>query len=368
MSGSRILMLSNMYPSLDDPTYGVFVKNIETGLCNNGLSVKRIVIRGRASNLFSKFIKYFALCYRFYRELLKSDYDAIYVHYINHTLLPLVLIYKFTNKPVIINAHGGDVLPTKKLSRYILFLVTPVIRAARLAIVPSDYLKDIVEKRFQFTNDCVFVSPSGGVDLGLFRKTDTSYVDNTYKLVIGCVTRIDRGKGWDVLLYALHDLTVKRPDIHFAATFAGDGADVDKFLQLVKDLSLSDKVKYLGGIPHDQLPGVYNSFDVSVFPTLLNESLGLVGLESLACGVPVIGSRIGALPEYILDGENGLLFEPGNIDALYRSLISYYELSISKKMQFSVCATKTAEKYSSDNVGEALAIKLNSFINTHHGA
>lgn len=64
-------------------------------------------------------------------------------------------------------------------------------------------------------------------------------------------------------------------------------------------------IKYIGPIPYHSLPEIYCTLDLFIFPTCLEESLGLVGLEAMACEVPVIGSYIGGLKDYIKDKENG---------------------------------------------------------------
>ena len=66
-----------------------------------------------------------------------------------------------------------------------------------------------------------------------------------------------------------------------------------------------------GTIPRSKMPQFWNSVDIAVVPSL-SESFGLVALEALACGVPVIATAVGGLKEVVVDGECGLLVPPGD--------------------------------------------------------
>lgn len=128
---------------------------------------------------------------------------------------------------------------------------------------------------------------------------------------------------------------------------------------MVDRLDLGSCVEYLGAIPHDELPQYYNDMDVLVFPTERDaESLGLVGLEALACGVPVIGSAIAALPGYIEHGRNGFLFPPGDSDALFSCLVHFFSLKEAEIYELKRNATRSVEDYDSTSVGYALKGKL----------
>jgi glycosyltransferase involved in cell wall biosynthesis len=92
-----------------------------------------------------------------------------------------------------------------------------------------------------------------------------------------------------------------------------------------------------------------------VFPTVRKgESLGLVGLEAMACGAPVIGSQIGGLKDYIIDGKNGLFFEPKNVDELASQLQAFINLPEDVKQQMSQQALQTANRYTVDVIAEQL--------------
>ena len=87
----------------------------------------------------------------------------------------------------------------------------------------------------------------------------------------------------------------------------------------IQEMERKGFVHSLGTIPHSQMPQFWNSVDICVVPSLI-EPFGLVALEALACGVPVIASAVGGLKEIVVEGECGLLVAPGNVAALGSAL------------------------------------------------
>src|SRR5207248_5386227 len=75
---------------------------------------------------------------------------------------------------------------------------------------------------------------------------------------------------------------------------------------LVAKLGVADRTTFVGAVAHDRLPLYYSAADVSVMPSSY-ESFGLVAVESLACGTPVVATRVGGLTSIVHDGETGML-------------------------------------------------------------
>jgi D-inositol-3-phosphate glycosyltransferase len=119
------------------------------------------------------------------------------------------------------------------------------------------------------------------------------------------VGRIEPLKGIDVLLRAVSHL-----DGRFRVlVIGGDGKDVarkSELAVLASELRIADRVKFLDAVPHHDLPLYYNAADICVVPSYY-ESFGLVAVEAMACGLPVIASRVGGLKETVLDGQTGYL-------------------------------------------------------------
>jgi glycosyltransferase involved in cell wall biosynthesis len=357
----KVLIISKIYPSASDPDYGVFVENIARSLIERGGIVHRSVISGRLHKGLDKFFKYTMFFLRVYKNIFIKKYDLIYVHFANHSLLPLLPVYRYLKTPIVINAHGGDIVPAKrKNAGFICKLNRNLINRASLIIVPSNYYKDITLKRY--SGKAVYVSPSGGVDLSLFKPSKTN-PENSRLLRIGYISRIDSCKGWDILLEALSFMNNHCPEVKYHAVMLGYGEDIRRFQSMIQSMGLSDQVQYFGHRKQDELPDVYNSFDLFVFPTIRpEETLGLVGIEAMACGVPVIGSRIGGLVEYIDEGRNGYLFTPGNYHELANKILKFNSLGGEQRQQMREFAVLTAAKYEKDRVADDLYNALSKLI------
>ena len=91
----------------------------------------------------------------------------------------------------------------------------------------------------------------------------------------------------------------------------GAGPEEPALRTSAKDLGVADAITWHGHIPHEQMPSYYRQMALTVVPSVHDsETLGVSALESQAMQVPVVGSRIGGLPESVLDGQTGLLVPP----------------------------------------------------------
>jgi D-inositol-3-phosphate glycosyltransferase len=127
--------------------------------------------------------------------------------------------------------------------------------------------------------------------------------------IILFVGRIDPLKGIENLIRALPYLR-HIPKIRLAIVGGGEDSrrDVQQLQKLARDLEVLDSVAFLGLIRHERLPCIYNASDVCVVPSYY-ESSGLVALESLACGTPVVATDVGNHRNFIQQGDTGYLIE-----------------------------------------------------------
>ncbi len=338
-----LYLISNMYPSKTNIRYGVFVKNFKNSV-NKKYRVKKIVLP-KKYRLLDKIIGYIYLYFKIFRLLFTaSSRNPIYVH-APLFMAPVLSLFCWSNKKLFLNFHGNDMLfdsfKKKILARFQICLVKkyPVI-------VPSSYFARKISDYYQKNIDEILVYPSGGIDTSVF------YPDNTLRennFTISFVSSFVSEKGWSVFLDAIARLVRQKTISDLKVIMVGDGPDKSLIQKQIKDLSLP--VQLFSGLTHSQIARIYRQSDIFVFPTQYKgESLGLVGLEAMACGTPVIGSKHPALLTYLKDGENGLVFDVNKKTDLYLKILKYNNLSDDKKHRLRQAALQTAARYDSKKV------------------
>lgn len=355
----KIFLISNLYPSKSDQDYGIFVKNIEHELENLGAEiVNKAVISGRAGSSFDKIKKY----KNFYSQIIsayrKNDYDLIYLHFLSHSSPGLLIARALfgKRKKLVVNVHGSDVL---KFNKGVLkWCNNKLLKETDLLVVPSSYFRQIINDVFpDFPSQKIYVSPSGGIDISVFKQENYR---KTEVFHLGFVSRIEDDKGWKTFLNAL--LQLQNSGIKFKVSIAGRGSKVGEMKTFIKENDLTDHVDYLDILSHQELNALYNDLDLFIFPTQSSESLGLVGLEAMACGVPVIGSEIAGLKTFIEDGLNGYFTSPGNEPDLVERIKEFYGLSEQEKIRMSEAAIRTAQKYDRKKVAAELYRKFQQLL------
>ncbi|MDP2365905.1 MAG: glycosyltransferase family 4 protein [Ignavibacteria bacterium] len=346
----KYLIISNMYPSEEQPEFAPFMKNIENGLRKNGVEVDKIVIVGRGDSIISKIKKYLSL----YIMIIKCDfskYDFIQVSYPSHSYFPLIFKSPKGAK-LIVRLHGEDLLNNNgkeslflKIGRLI-FTRLSILRSD-VVVVPSFYFLHVLKNKYHPLN--VYVYPSGGIDTSKFFPKEIVH----HKFTIGFVGRLVEGKGVEVLLKALKLLHFK-----YKVVIVGAGPLEKQLKEQTYKLDLYNSVEFVGSIKNELLVNYYNLFDIFVFPTF-GESFGNVGLEAMACKVPVIGSEIEALKDYLVEGFNGYYFEVGNFMMLANKIEKYYSISDDEKILMKNNSYQTALAYESFSLTKKYVDYLN---------
>lgn len=163
----------------------------------------------------------------------------------------------------------------------------------------------------------VAVTPFG-VDTGLFRPPERAHGDQD-RFVIGFVKTLSPAYGPDVLLRAVARLARQVPTVRLV--LAGRDATGGALERLARRLGLADRVTFPGLVPHEAVPELLAGCDVFANPSVCAESFGVSILEASACGLPVVASEVGGIPEVCRHGETGLLVSPGDPDALADALL-----------------------------------------------
>ena len=185
-----------------------------------------------------------------------------------------------------------------------------VIRSADSIVAFSRHERDAMVRFYGALPGKIEIIPCG-VDVELFRPVARDEARQKLGLgdggVVLFVGRLEPLKGVDILLKAVAQL--ERAEDTTTIIVGGDlaeDAEMERLKSLSRELGIAERVSFLGRLAQPELPLYYSAADVSVLPSYY-ESFGLVALESMACGTPVIASRVGGLPTIVKDGLNGYL-------------------------------------------------------------
>lgn len=211
------------------------------------------------------------------------------------------------------------------------YLVGAGIPAQRVSVVPTG----IDLARF----DRNAVEPVLRRELGLPEET----------VLVGTIAILRKGKGHHHLLEAAAQVLAQTTRAHFA--FAGDGPQLENLKRQAAQLGIERHVSFLG-LRRD-VPAVLASLDVFVLPTR-REALGTSFLEAQAMGVPVIGSRVGGVPETMIEGATGLLVPPEDPDALAAALLELARDPARRQAMGARGAAFVRERYSVDAMVEGM--------------
>ncbi len=161
--------------------------------------------------------------------------------------------------------------------------------------------------------------------------------------LIGTVAKLNRGKGVYELLQAFAMIAQGNGSVRLV--FVGDGEERDGLRKEAERLGIRDKVIFTG--VRKDIERVYAAMDIFVLPSTCEEAFGMVLIEAMAMGKPVIGTTVGGIPELIADRKNGILVPPGNMEAL-ASAIQEYLTDSDFKARVAAAGRQTLESGFSD--------------------
>ena len=205
-------------------------------------------------------------------------------------------------------------------------------RATNLIKERDGYMKDICQKvdlfispsqflRKRFTewgileDKIITLTPGFNLDnFDNYRKT------NSEKLRFGFIGNIMAAKGILLLIECFNKIDNEKVELRIYGKASSYKSIVRDYLAYIKKLVKNRNIKFMGGFDHKKIAGIFGEIDVLIVPSIWYENLPLVIQEAFAAKTPVIASNIGGIPELIVDGVNGILFKPNDINDLYRKI------------------------------------------------
>lgn len=243
------------------------------------------------------------------------------VYVINaHWIVPqgflAILVKMITRRKVITTVHGSDIYSLN--GRIMNSIKRFTLKHSDVVCVNSVATRDACLRVFNREYEVIPM----GVHMDRFfplnvlsEKLVRKYKTTDFTILF--VGRLSEVKGVEHLLKALNGLS--KSGKKFNAIIAGDGPLRQSLEQYVRTNKLSSNVKFIGWISQDNLNEYYNLADVFVGPSL-SEAQGLVFVEALAAGTPVVATKVGGIVDIVHDGENGLLVSPASADELETAL------------------------------------------------
>jgi glycosyltransferase involved in cell wall biosynthesis len=205
-------------------------------------------------------------------------------------------------RPFVVSEHSSE-WAAPELGRGALRRARISFGRAAVVCPASDYLRERIQAHGVEANFRVVPNP---VDTELFRPGTRA--DGPTRMI--AVAALAPAKGIRQLLEAVAGLG--RAD--FALDIVGDGPNRTEYEQLVRRTGLADRVSFHGAQPKPAVAALMQAADFLVLPSL-GETFAVVVVEAMACGLPVVATRVGGVPE-LVDPDTGLLVEPGSAEAL----------------------------------------------------
>jgi len=203
-----------------------------------------------------------------------------------------------------------------------------IIRSAGSIVCLSDYMREEVRELSPDNAPKVTIIP-GGTDSRRFAPVDAlakeriraRYSIPQGKRVILTVRRLVARTGVDLLLHAFQKTVTQFPDVMLV--ICGNGPSAPYLEGLSAQLNLSEHVRFTGIVSDEALLQYHQLADLFVMPSIELEGFGLSLIDSLACGVPAIGTPIGGIPQLLVDLDPGLVAKSASTESLSECMCSY---------------------------------------------
>ena len=353
MKGDNILIITTRYLHSNDKVGATFIYDQVNELKKKYGRVVVVAVRPNAPTFILKF-----LSPKRRRDLLAVDYvyDNVEVYFVKNFITPFTkrlwpdlalrkvikllkkinfnpdivhahrtwpcgtIAYRFnkiSNTPYVVTAHGGDAYSLPLKGKYWNKVIEQSLNAALNVITVSKKNKEIMEKAMNVTN--IHVIPNGFND-SKFLKSDKDKCRELFKLPLEKTIFISVGflepiKGYNYLIEAISK--IDNSNLYFIVV--GDGMQKQSLLQLAQDFGISNQINFVGAVSHEDVNKWLNAADFFIMPSL-NEGVPTAMFEALACGLPVIASSVGGIPEIINNEKYGLLFKPQSSSEIEKSI------------------------------------------------
>jgi D-inositol-3-phosphate glycosyltransferase len=328
-----------------------------------------------------KYVDEFSKNYQLFTKKNNLSYDILHCHYYlsgliglrvrqnNSILTPIIM--SFHTLALMKNLVARDDLEKEEIER--INSENLLIKTTDKIIAPSDSDMNYLQYLYETPGKKIEVI-APGVNISLFKpinrnKAKKTIGANIKDRIILFVGRIEPLKGLDMLLYAMKILIIKNSHLNTCLWIVGGdlsqkpnlwSRQMKTLKQIREFLHISMVVNFVGQKPQSQLPYYYNASELVILPSHY-ESFGMVALESMACGIPVITTNVAGVSS-IIDSKHPSLITSVNNPLLLASQMEYLLTNKKAHMQLSKDLLKNIKNFSWENVGERVVKVYNEIL------
>jgi glycosyltransferase involved in cell wall biosynthesis len=261
----------------------------------------------------------------------KYNIEIIHAHFAYPEGFAGFLARRLVKVPFVLTLHGYDILtePSIKygvrLEKRFDSMIRKVLAEVDKVFVASEHVYKAAKSAGCPPEHLVLLP--NGVDIERFNpRLDGSLIRKMLGVadrpVVFTLRWHEPKNGIEYLIRAVPHVLREVPEAVFV--IGSDGPLMGYHESLAENLGIDDHIMFAGRIPRKDLPSYYAASDLFVIPSVV-EAFGLVTVEAMACGKPVIGANVGGIPEIIVDGVNGFLIEPKNPEKIAEKVVVLLE-------------------------------------------
>lgn len=274
-----------------------------------------------------------------------KHFDIIHSHFTNIGYITVKAMEKIDNASKVVITEHSSLIHSEKINKKLFKIAEYAYRNSDQVIGVSNSLCKNIQKKFGIET----IKVNNIVDTGVFdcvRNNEERKKDNTFNFIsVGNLVKIKR---MDLLIKTFYEFQKKNKNCFL--TICGDGNEKKKLKKIISDLNLSKKIRLYGKCSREEISENFKNSDCFLLVSE-SETFGVVLIEAMASGIPVIATRCGG-PEEFVHKENGILVEMNNKNQLLEAMESMYinsELYNSKTIS---CEIKS--NFSSKNIAKKL--------------
>lgn len=354
MSKNRVLVITNMYPTEENKSFGIFVKNQVDALVKRGLEVDVAAITDPRAGKLNVMKKYFTWMLSTLQAFLSKgkQYEVVHAHYVFPSGLLGYFFKKRFRTRLIVTAHGGDIDKMARKSPWIYKWTKKILHEADHVIAVGQELYDTIHHEFRVEKERLSI-----INMGVNREVFKPILKEEARKLCGIedgtrpilfVGNIIKQKGLLELVDAVSKLVRTYPQIQLYLIGATHNESFKReLIERIKAGNIENHVTYLGVKKQREVAESMAAAEVFVLPSHI-EGFGLVALEAMSCGTPVVGTNVGGL-KVLLDNDAGKIVPSQNDEALTEAIADL--LSSKEKQELFI---KNGEKKAEENDQERM--------------